>query len=208
MGIRAACSALTLLQVLFEITDALVTGFRTLAVAARIGTQLPAPILRRKFLCSDGTKHGLDVSRHVEQPSVSNPMRSFVALTAGALVAASTLTMPAARADMTNTVPSSSLTVTDWYKQDVYDQSNTKIGQVADVLVSQDGQINALIIGVGGFLGAGEKDVAASFNTVKATKKDNKNYLTMNTTKDALKAAPAFKYDRDKTVWVPDTNPK
>jgi hypothetical protein len=103
MGIRAACSALTLLQVLFEITDALVTGFRILAVAARIGTQLPAPILRRKFLCPDGT---------------------------------------------------------------------------------------------------------ASFNAVKATKKDNKIYLTMNTTKDALKAAPAFKYDRDKTVWVPDTNPK
>jgi hypothetical protein len=36
--------------------------------------------------------------------------------------------------------------------------------------------------------------------------KDNKVYLTMNTTKDALKAAPGFKYDRDKTAWVPDTS--
>jgi sporulation protein YlmC with PRC-barrel domain len=133
--------------------------------------------------------------------------RSLTVLAAGALLASSAaFAVSAARADVMTTVPSSSLTVTDWYKQDVYDQSNTKIGQIKDVLVGQDGQVSALIVGVGGFLGAGEKDVAVSFNTVKATKKDNKIYLTMNTTKDALKAAPGFKYDRDKTAWVPDTS--
>jgi sporulation protein YlmC with PRC-barrel domain len=105
---------------------------------------------------------------------------------------------------METVIPQSAVTVTDWYKQDVYDQTNTKIGQVMDVLVGQDGQVNALIVGVGGFLGAGEKDVAVSFNTVKATMKDNKIYLTMNTTKDALKSAPGFKYDSNKTAWVPD----
>jgi sporulation protein YlmC with PRC-barrel domain len=133
--------------------------------------------------------------------------RSLTVLVAGALLASSAaFAVSAARADVMTTVPSSSLTVTDWYKQDVYDQSNTKIGQIMDVLVGQDGQVSALIVGVGGFLGAGEKDVAVSFNTVKATKKDNKIYLSMNTTKDALKAAPGFKYDRDKTAWVPDTS--
>jgi sporulation protein YlmC with PRC-barrel domain len=133
--------------------------------------------------------------------------RSLTVLAAGALLASSAaFAVSAARADVMTTVPSSSLTVTDWYKQDVYDQSNNKIGQIMDVLVGQDGQVSALIVGVGGFLGAGEKDVAVSFNTVKATKKDNKIYLTMNTTKDALKAAPGFKYDRDKTAWVPDAS--
>jgi sporulation protein YlmC with PRC-barrel domain len=105
--------------------------------------------------------------------------------------------------NMMATVPSSSKTVTDWYKQDVYDQSKSTIGKIDDVLVSQSGQIDALIVGVGGFLGAGEKDVAVPFNAVKWTSKDNKNYLTMNTTKDALKSAPGLKYDRDKTAWVP-----
>jgi sporulation protein YlmC with PRC-barrel domain len=105
--------------------------------------------------------------------------------------------------NMMSTVPSSSKTVTDWYKQDVYDQSKSTIGKIDDVLVSQSGQIDALIVGVGGFLGAGEKDVAVPFNAVKWTSKDNKNYLTMNTTKDALKSAPGLKYDRDKTAWVP-----
>ena len=133
--------------------------------------------------------------------------RSLAVLTAGALLAGSaTFAVSVAMADVMTTVPSSSLTVTDWYKQDVYDQSNTKIGQIMDVLVGQDGQVSALIVGVGGFLGAGEKDVAVSFNTVKATMKDNKVYLTMNTTKDALKSAPGFKYDRDRTAWVPDTS--
>jgi len=134
-------------------------------------------------------------------------MKSLALLTAGALIASSTaFSASAVRADVMTSVPTTSMTVTDWYKQDVYDQTNAKIGQIMDVLVGQDGQVNALIIGVGGFLGAGEKDVAVSFNTVKATKKDNKIYLTMNTTKDALKAAPSFKYDRDKTAWVPDTS--
>jgi sporulation protein YlmC with PRC-barrel domain len=131
-------------------------------------------------------------------------MKGFAVLTAGALLAG---TMAfTAHADVMTAVPPSSLTVTDWYKQDVYDQSNNKIGQIKDVLVDQEGKVNALIIGVGGFLGAGEKDVAVSFNTVKATKKDNKLLLTMNTTKDALKAAPGFKYDSAKTAWVPDTS--
>jgi hypothetical protein len=59
-----------------------------------------------------------------------------------------------------NSVPSNAKTVTDWYKQDVYDRSDNKIGKIDDVLVSGSGQINAVMIGVGGFLGAGEKDVA------------------------------------------------
>ncbi|MGA8498009.1 MAG: PRC-barrel domain-containing protein [Xanthobacteraceae bacterium] len=133
--------------------------------------------------------------------------RSLTVFAAGVLlVGSAAFAVSAARADVMTSVPSSSLTVTDWYKQDVYDQSNTKIGQIMDVLVGQDGQVSALIVGVGGFLGAGEKDVAVSFNTVKAAMKDNKIYLTMNTTKDALKSAPGFKYDRDKTAWVPDSS--
>jgi sporulation protein YlmC with PRC-barrel domain len=138
-------------------------------------------------------------------------MKSLVALTAGLLVASSAAfaqPMSAGRADMMSSVPTSSLTVTDWYKQDVYDPNNNKIGQISDVLVAPGGQVNALIVGVGGFLGAGEKDVAVSFNAVKQTMKDNKAYLTMDTTKDALKSAPGFKYDRDKTAWVPDNSSK
>jgi sporulation protein YlmC with PRC-barrel domain len=137
-------------------------------------------------------------------------MRSVVVLAAGALVASSVAfaqQLPATSGLLT-TVPTSSHTVTDWYRQDVYDPSHNKIGQVSDVLVGQNGQIDALIIGVGGFLGAGEKDVAVNFSSVRQQTDNNNNkiYLTMNTTKDALKAAPGFKYDSNSTAWVPDNN--
>ena len=136
-------------------------------------------------------------------------MKSLIALTAGVLLAsgpAFAQPMSAGHADLMASVPAQSMTVTDWYKQDVYDPSDTKIGSVSDVLVSPNGQIDAVIIGVGGFLGAGEKDVAVNFNAIKQTTKNDKVYLTMDTTKDALKSAPGFKYDRSTTTWVPVTS--
>jgi hypothetical protein len=134
-------------------------------------------------------------------------MKKFlIAAGVGALIASSAaIVQPLADSALLSSVPSGSLTVTDWYKQTVYDPNNNSIGEVMDVLVSRDGTINALIVGVGGFLGAGEKDVAVAFNAVKQTVQNNKMTLTMNTTKDALKAAPGLKYDRNSTSWVPDT---
>ena len=109
---------------------------------------------------------------------------------------------PAAR--VLPSVPSEAMTVTRWHKQNVYDPSDAKIGAVEDVLVNKEGRITALIISVGGFLGIGEKDVAMPFDAVKLTKKDNKWYLVMDTTKDALKAAVGYKYDKTNTTWVVD----
>ena len=54
---------------------------------------------------------------------------------------------------MQRSIPQSAVTVTDWYKQNVYDPNNNKIGEIMDVLVDKSGKINTLIVGVGGFLG-------------------------------------------------------
>ena len=130
-------------------------------------------------------------------------MKRLIALSAGALMIAGTAM---AAGEIMTSIPPSSLTVTDWYKQSVYDPNNNKVGEIMDVLVSSDGKVNALIVGVGGFLGAGEKDVAVNFTAVKKTMKNDKIYLTMSTTKDALKSAPGFRYDSNQTTWVPDTS--
>ena len=131
-------------------------------------------------------------------------MKMLVALSTGALLLSTAAFAQPMAAGLMTSVPSSSLTVTDWYKQDVYDPSNAKIGEIMDVLVAKDGQVQTAIVGVGGFLGACEKDVAVSFSSIKKTMKDDKVYLTLDTTKDALKKAPGFKYDSTKTTWVPD----
>lgn len=129
-------------------------------------------------------------------------MKKLAILSTAVLLASGGALMAAG--ELITNIPNGSLTVTDWYKQSIYDPSNSKIGKIDDVLVSSDGQVEALIVGVGGFLGAGEKDVAVSFGAVHKVVKDNKIYLTMNTTKDALKAAPGFKYDSQSTTWVLD----
>jgi sporulation protein YlmC with PRC-barrel domain len=105
-------------------------------------------------------------------------------------------------------IPANSVTVTHWYKQNVYDPGDNKIGEIEDVLLDREGRVAALIVGVGGFLGMGEKDVAVPFNAVQVTTKDNnKWYLVMNATKDALKTAKGFKYDRNAMTWIPEDGP-
>ncbi len=67
-------------------------------------------------------------------------MKMLVVLSTGALLlstAAFAQPMAAGGSGLMTSVPSSSLTVTDWYKQDVYNQSNNKIGEVMDVLVGK-----------------------------------------------------------------------
>ena len=115
---------------------------------------------------------------------------------------------PGPAAQIHTTLPADSVTVTHWYKQNVYDPADNKIGEIMDVLVDRDGKVTALIVGVGGFLGMGEKDVAVPFNLVRATTKDNnKYYLVMNSTKDSLKSAKGFKYDRNAMTWLPEDAP-
>ncbi|SRR6266540_1957898 len=100
-------------------------------------------------------------------------------------------------------VPQGVMTVTDWYKQTVYDANDKKVGTIADVLLDKDGKIAALIVAVGGFVGLGAKDVAVSPTAVKMTTKNDKPHLVMDTTKDELTNAPGYRFDRTTRAWVP-----
>jgi sporulation protein YlmC with PRC-barrel domain len=102
-------------------------------------------------------------------------------------------------------LPPPGKTITRFYKQSVYDAAKDKIGTVDDVIVDDRGQISGLIIGVGGFLGVGQKDVAVTFDAVHAAMKNGDWYLTLDTTKDALKSAPGLTFDKQRTAWVPAT---
>jgi hypothetical protein len=107
------------------------------------------------------------------------------------------------------TMPANGTTVTTYYKQNVNDPTDHKIGAVRDLIIDKDGRIIAAIIGVGGFLGIDEKNVAIPFDALKLSPesfggKIVTKVLTVNTTKDELKSAPGLKYDRDATTWVSD----
>jgi sporulation protein YlmC with PRC-barrel domain len=110
---------------------------------------------------------------------------------------------PSEQATTLKSLPPDVSTVTSWYKQNVYDPSDSKIGEISDVLLDKDGKIDAFIISVGGFLGIGEKHVAVPFNAVHPTQRNGKWQLTMNANKDALKSATGYKYDKAKATWEP-----
>src|SRR5467141_644616 len=77
----------------------------------------------------------------------------------------------------------------------VYNQKDESVGEITDLAIKNH-QVDALILSVGGFLGMGEHYVAVSPSSVsvKHDVKNDKWVATMNTTKEALKAAPEFKY--------------
>ncbi len=143
-------------------------------------------------------------SRLQGETSMRRPVLTAIVL-ALLTTGASAQTSPTPSTQILQSVPNNSVTVTHWYKQNIYDPADNKIGEVMDVLLDAEGKATALVVGVGGFLGAGEKDVLVPFNAVRATTKDNnKWYLVMNTTKDALKNAKGFKYDRNSMTWIPE----
>jgi sporulation protein YlmC with PRC-barrel domain len=130
-----------------------------------------------------------------------------LASAAAALALLSSMSLPAgAKEEMLMTaVPASSVTVGDYYEQDVYDSHDNKIGNVNDVLLDKSGQVSAVILGVGGFLGIGEKDVAVPFKVLQVREKNGNHYLVVDASKDALQAAAGYTYDRTKRTWVPTT---
>ncbi|SFQ19441.1 PRC-barrel domain-containing protein [Mesorhizobium sp. NFR06] len=68
----------------------------------------------------------------------------------------------------------------------------TKIGDVKDVVLDKDGKANLIVIGVGGFLGVGEKNVAYDFSKIEWVNKKGERWLVANTTKEELQAQPNF----------------
>ena len=75
----------------------------------------------------------------------------------------------------------------DVYKADVYDTSDHKVGNVTDLMIDCNGNVMAAIIGVGGFLGVGEKDVAIPFKELRVSTRDGKDWLVLNRTQRRTK---------------------
>jgi hypothetical protein len=93
---------------------------------------------------------------------------------------------------------------------DVLGPDNAKVGSVSDLLFDKNGKIDGLVIGVGGFLGIGEKNVAIDMSAFEVVPyrpastapagaaNDDPTHVNLKVswTKDELKAAPDFQYYR------------
>ncbi len=74
---------------------------------------------------------------------------------------------------------------------------NKSIGDINEIIFGRDGELKAVVIGVGGFLGMGEKNVAVPFDALTVARKPDSDAIekvTVTYTKDQLKNAPKFAY--------------
>ena len=90
------------------------------------------------------------------------------ALMAGAAMAqTSAPTQPAGAGQIMTQMPQDLMRGSRLMGVDVYGADNQKIGDIDEVLVDRQGKIHGLVVGVGGFLGIGQKDVAIPFDQVQ-----------------------------------------
>jgi hypothetical protein len=67
------------------------------------------------------------------------------------------------------------------------------IGSVRNLIIDESGQIKAVVIGVGGLLGMGQKHIAMDWDALDMTKDDDGDYVIhVNATKEALEGAPEY----------------
>jgi sporulation protein YlmC with PRC-barrel domain len=102
------------------------------------------------------------------------------------------------------TLPENSRPISEFYQEPVYGPEGNQVGDTNDLLIDENGKVTTVIVGVGGFLGVGEKNVAIPFAALGLTEsEDGDKTLTLNATKGALEQAPGYTFDTEAQAWVP-----
>jgi hypothetical protein len=95
--------------------------------------------------------------------------------------------------------------------RNVKNPANDTVGEIESVYINADGKVDSVIVGVGGFLGVGERLVRVAWKDLQIS--DNGEKVVVNMTKDQLKAMPPYNYRDVKTrgqvfndtgVYMPD----
>jgi hypothetical protein len=85
----------------------------------------------------------------------------------------------------------------------VYNPADEALGDVNDVAWKEDGSVDAVIVGVGGFLGIGEKAVGVAYEAIEVTTDENGDRkLVLSATEDELAAAPEFMTTEEKMAAI------
>ncbi|MGY3282188.1 PRC-barrel domain-containing protein [Bradyrhizobium sp. S3.7.6] len=90
----------------------------------------------------------------------------------------------------------------------VYNEANEKLGDINELLVDKSGKINAVVIGIGGFLGMGEHDIAISMDKLKFVEEPVRTSSsgTSTTSRETTTTGTASTTTTNRTAkdWVPD----
>ena len=83
----------------------------------------------------------------------------------------------------------------------VYNGENQSLGEINDVLLDADGQLRTVVIGVGGFLGIAERDVAVPWKALSVSRDENQDLmLRLDVSREQLENAPEFESMEDRRM--------
>lgn len=125
----------------------------------------------------------------------ANATGAVVAGAAGAVAGAGAAVMggmPSMEMEGYETVGLDVLTTEDVTGASVYDLNDERVGEIGELVMSPEGQLQNAVIDVGGFLGLGEKPVAVSFESLQVLRGENDVRIYIDTTAEALEALPAY----------------
>jgi len=83
----------------------------------------------------------------------------------------------------------------------VYNGEKQSLGEINDVLLDADGQLRTVVIGVGGFLGIAERDVAVPWKALGVSRDENQDLmLRLEVSREQLENAPEFESVEDRRM--------
>lgn len=94
--------------------------------------------------------------------------------------------------DYLSSAPATGTQASDLIGASVVTNSGEDVGSVDDLIIDDEGHIVAVTVGVGGFLGMGQKDVAIGWGNVTKSADSDELELRVNVTRDDLRNAPEF----------------
>ncbi len=77
------------------------------------------------------------------------------------------------------------------------DEGWDDVGEISDLVLSADGQVKAVLVDIGGFLGMGEKSVAVAMDQLRVIRdgdSENDYFIVFTAARTALESAPAFEW--------------
>jgi hypothetical protein len=85
----------------------------------------------------------------------------------------------------------------------VYNAQDEAIGGINDLVSDESGKVVAVLIGIGGFLGMGQKDVALRFEDLRLARDENNGIKVIaNVNQDTLASAPDYETLAEQQVTV------
>jgi sporulation protein YlmC with PRC-barrel domain len=96
----------------------------------------------------------------------------------------------------------------------VKNNANETVGEINELILDKDGKVVAVVVGVGGFLGIGQREVALDYKTLNIKYDPNAmtdvgaTTVTVDATKQSLSAAPAWSWNREGNAGSTTTPPR